>query len=347
MQTFEFQYPWCALLLPLPWLIIWLTTIWSPPKINLTPPPSFATQTITLLHPQLNALRLAYRSRRHSIQATWLYPVLLTAFWLLSVVALMNPRWLELHTEIRHPGYDLFLAVDTSHSMDALDFSVANQQVSRMAVVKGVMGRFLDSRINDRLGLIIFGSAAYVLSPLTPDRYAVHQLLDNIVPSIAGPSTALGDAIALGVKKLRDRPIGSRVMVLIADGDNTAGNFQPLEAAALAHHAGIRIYVIGVGSQQTHIPILHQGRIEYWDDLTMNEDILTRIATTTGGAYFRATDTQALETISNRINLLEKTDIETRTAYLPHTLYRWPLGAALIILLILGLLPEGQRRVLR
>jgi Ca-activated chloride channel family protein len=236
------------------------------------------------------------------------------------------------------------LAVDASHSMDALDFTVEGRQVSRMQVVKGVMGRFVDARAGDRVGLIIFGSGAYVLSPLTIDRSAVHMLLAQVVPSIAGGSTALGDAVALGVKKLRDRPVGSRVMILIADGDNTAGNFQPLESAQLARMAGVRIYVIGVGSNQERIPILHEGKIEYWDDLTMDEDTLRRLAEITGGAYFRATDTRALEEISRRIAELEKTETETRTAYLPEPLYRWPLGLSLAALLGLGLFPEGRRR---
>jgi Ca-activated chloride channel family protein len=208
------------------------------------------------------------------------------------------------------------------------------------------MGRFIDARAGDRIGLIIFGSGAYVLAPLTIDRAAVHMLMDRVEPSIAGGSTALGDAVALGVKKLRDRPAGSRVMILIADGDNTAGNFQPLESATLARMAGVRIYVIGVGSNQERIPIMHEGRIEYWDDLTMDEDTLQRIADVTGGAYFRATDTRALEEISRRIAELEKTETETRTAYLPEPLYRWPLALSLLALLALGLFPEGRRRFL-
>jgi Ca-activated chloride channel family protein len=136
-------------------------------------------------------------------------------------------------------------------------------------------------------------------------------------------------------------------MILIADGDNTAGSFQPIEAADLARTAGIRIYVIGVGSKQTRIPILHQGRIEYWDDLTMDEETLQQIATITGGAYFRATNTDALEEISGRIGELEKTESETRTVFLPEPLYRWPLGVALLALLLLGLFPDGRRRSLR
>jgi len=183
-----------------------------------------------------------------------------------------------------------------------------------------------------------------VLSPLSVDRLAVRQLLDGVVPSIAGQGTALGDAIALGVKKLRKRPEGSRVMILIADGDNSAGGFAPLESAALARAAGVRIYVIGVGSKQESIPIMEEGVIKYREDLTMDEETLQRIAKISGGAYFRATDTRALEEISTRIGQLEKTEAESRTAFLPTPLYRIPLSVALLALLGLGLFPEGRKR---
>jgi Ca-activated chloride channel family protein len=333
-------------LLPLPFV---LPHLW-PHRSNETSETDapLEGQRVTLLHPQLDALEAVYRARRPGPDlASHLSRLLFYLLWAALVLALMRPQWLIPHTEVSTPGYDLMLAVDASHSMDALDFSDRGQQVNRMQVVKGVMGRFIDERAGDRIGLIIFGTEAFVLSPLTIDRYAVHQLLEGVVPSIAGGSTALGDAIALGVKKLRQRPEGSRVMILIADGDNTAGSFRPIEAADLARTAGIRVYVIGVGSKQSRIPILHQGRIEYWDDLTMDEQTLQQIATITGGAYFRATNTDALEEISGRIGELEKTESETRTVFLPEPLYRWPLGVALLALLLLGLFPDGRRRSLR
>jgi Ca-activated chloride channel family protein len=245
------------------------------------------------------------------------------------------------------PGYDLMLAVDASHSMDALDFTVGGRQVTRMQVVKGVMSRFIESRTGDRIGLIVFGSQAFVLSPLTVDRNAVRQVLDGVVSSIAGQGTALGDAIALGMKRLRERPPQSRVMVLIADGDSTHGSFAPVESARLARLAGVRIYVIGVGSKQERIPIFEDGTVKYRDDLTMNEETLQGIADATGGAYFRATDTKALEEISERVGQLEKTEAESRTAFLPDPLFRWPLGVALLALLGLGLFPEGRKRFVR
>ncbi|KAA6184351.1 VWA domain-containing protein [Thiohalocapsa marina] len=343
---FEFHWPWFGLLLPLPLV---LPLLWRERAGGGRDADSdLEGQRVTLRHPHLEELRQAYQARRPRRQlAGWLHRLLLVLLWIGLILALMRPQWLVPHTEVSSPGYDLMIAMDASHSMEALDFTVEGRQVSRMQVVKGVMGRFIDTRAGDRIGLTVFGSGAFVLSPLTVDRNAVHQLLDGVEPSIAGSSTALGDGIALGVKRLRQRPPGSRVMILIADGDNTAGSFQPLEAASLARMAGVRIYVIGVGSKQARIPILHEGRIEYWDDLTMDEDTLEQIADMTGGAYFRATDTRALEEISRRIGELEKTETETRTAFLPEPLYRWPLGLALLSLLALGLFPEGRRRFIR
>jgi Ca-activated chloride channel family protein len=337
---FSFHWPWMAILLVLPLIAryYWMRTA---EQDN----PDQEGQRTTLLHPQLERLRQSFEAHRPGRPlASRLYPWLLGLLWVALVVTLMRPQWLEPHTEIQKPGYDLMLAVDTSHSMEALDFTVEEKQVTRMQVVKGVMDRFIENRTGDRIGLTIFGSQAFVLSPLTLDRSAVRQLLAGVMPGVAGQGTALGDAVALGAKKLRERPEGSRVMILIADGDNSAGIFPPIQAATVAARSGVRIYVIGVGSTQESIPIYEEGRIKYRDDLTMDENTLKRIATISRGAYFRATDTSALEEIYKQIDELEKTEAETRTAWLPTPLYRWPLGVALASLLALGLFPEGRKR---
>jgi Ca-activated chloride channel homolog len=342
--VFEFHWPWAALLLPLPLLVPWIGH-WFWPERAERREETLEGQRVTLLHPQISALEAAFVARRPRPRlAGWLYRALLYLLWIALVFALMRPQWMTPYTEISSPGYDLMIAVDASHSMEALDFTVDGRPVNRMSVVRGVMGRFIEGREGDRIGLVVFGSQAFMLSPLSLDRLAVRQALDGIVPSVAGPATALGDAIALGVVKLRERPEGSRVMIVIADGDNNAGRFAPAEAAMVARQHGVRIYVVGVGSEQEQIPILEEGVVRYRGDLTMDEGTLKEIAAVTGGAYFRATDTRALEEISTRISQLEKTEAETRTAYLPKPLYRWPLGIALLALLGLGLFPEGRKR---
>jgi Ca-activated chloride channel family protein len=226
--------------------------------------------------------------------------------------------------------------------MEALDFSVSGRQVTRMAVVKGVIGRFIQAREGDRIGLVVFGGQAFVLSPMTLDVNAVHALVGSIVSGMAGDATAIGDGIGLAVKKLRERPEGSRVMILLTDGENTAGSLPPRLAGQLAAHEGIRIYTIGVGSKGL-VPFMENGRMTE-QKMEIDEDLLTEVANMTGGAYFRATDTDALEKIYERIDALEKTQAESRSVMIPSPLYRWPLGVALVVLLVLGLFPDGVPR---
>jgi len=238
------------------------------------------------------------------------------------------------------------LSIDTSRSMTALDFSSDGRPVSRMAVVKGVMGKFIENRPGDRVGLVIFGNQAFVQAPLTLDLRAARQILDEIEPGMAGNATAMGDAIGLSVKKLRERPEGSRVLLLVTDGENTAGLIPPGNAASLAKREGIRIYAIGVGSNQKEVMIRgNDGQYRSESDIGLNEATLRNIAETTGGAYFRATNTSALVEISERINALEKTEADSHTVLIPHPLYRWPLAVALLMLLLLGLFPEGRVRM--
>jgi Ca-activated chloride channel family protein len=340
---FEFHWPWMALLLLLPLLI---RLFWPRPSKQQYASVE-GTQT-TLLHPSLAHLQDAFQVRqpRQSLSAR-LHRWLLGLLWLSLVLALMRPQWLEPYTENRTAGYDLMLAVDASHSMNALDFTLDDQQVSRMQVVKGVVAKFIEGRQGDRIGLVVFGSRAYVLSPLTFDREAVSSLLSEVIPRIAGDGTAIGDALGLGVKKLRERPQGSRVLLLIADGENTAGTIPPLKAAQLAAQEGIRIYSIGVGSDKKQVPILENGRIITRPDLGFNEAVMREIAKSANGAYFRATDTEALEKIYQHIDELEKTEAESRTVFIPQPLYFWPLSVALMLLLVLGIYPEGRQRHLR
>ena len=339
---FEFQWPWMAILLLVP-LVVWVR------RVNRAiHSMDRQERQVTLLYPHLHNLESAFSTRHPDMTfGSRLYYTLLALLWLGLTVALMRPQWLEPYTEQRTEGYDLMLAVDASLSMEALDFSVDGRQVSRMQVVKGVMDRFIAGRLDDRVGLVIFGSQAFVLSPLTQDREAVRHLLADLVPRIAGDGTAMGDALGLGVKKLRERPPGSRVLVLIADGENTAGTIPPLEAARLAAAEGVRIYAIGVGSDREEVPIMEDGRLITRTDLGFDEAVMRRIAEITGGEYFRATDTSALETIYQRIDELEKSEAESRTVMIPHPLYRWPLGLALLALLLLGLFPGGRPRRLQ
>lgn len=338
---FSFYWPWFALLLPLP-LVVYGLRLFRRRRSDREAMPEPAS----LLHPSLDNLGAAFVSRPLSSPGsdTWRGLLLLT-LWTALVVAMMRPQWLEFHTEVSTEGYDLLLAIDVSRSMEALDFTVEGRRVTRLSVVKGVVGRFIEARTGDRIGLVLFGSHAYVLSPLTLDVQAVRVLLDSVETRIAGDGTAMGDAIGLGVKKLRERPAGSRVLVLVTDGENTMGSLPPQVAAYLAADQGVRIYTIGVGSVGL-VPFFEEGELKQVK-MELDEPMLREIAERTGGYYFRATDTDALEQIYERINELEKTQGETRSVMIPTPLFRWPLGIALAALLILGLFPDGLRRPAR
>ena len=338
---FEFQWPWMALLLMLPLLV---QILW--PRSGPEQAETLAGSQETLLHPCVEQLQACFSGHRPRVSTSGrVYSLLLALLWLLLTLTLMRPQWLEPYTETRAEGYDLMLAVDASHSMEALDFTVNNAQVTRMAVLKGVLNKFISNRGGDRVGLVIFGSQAYTIAPMTYDLDGVRQQLADVVPNIAGQGTAMGDAIGLGVKKLRERPQGSRVLILAADGSNTAGTIAPLVGARLAAESGIRIYTIGVGSTRESVQIFENGRLVSRDDLGLDEKVLRDIAGITNGAYFRATDTRALEEIYSRIDELEKTRAESRTVMIPHPLYPWTLGMAVALLLVLGLFPEGRSRI--
>lgn len=342
---FEFHWPWMALLLLLPLLarLLWPKFVHSGQEEPLE------GRRTTLLYAALPRLQNSFNGRAPGLaiagKLQWLMLMLL---WVALTLAVMRPQWMEPHIEIKQEGYDLMLAVDTSRSMTALDFSRDNRPVSRMAVVKGVMGRFIANRDGDRVGLVVFGNQAFVQSPLTFDLQAVRGILDEVEPGIAGNATAMGDAIGLSVKKLRQRPEGSRVLLLVTDGENTAGLIPPLEAARLAAREGVRIYSIGVGSNKQEVMIRgNDGQYRAESDIGLDEAALRQVAESTGGAYFRATNTRALEEISERIDNLEKTEAESRTILIPHPLYRWPLAVALLSLFGLGLFPEGRMRLPR
>ena len=335
---FSFHWPWFALLLLVPFLLRFL---W--PRFRQHREQVAEGLQATLLHSSPQYLAKAFSSFRPDTARTGrLHAILLAILWTALVLAIMQPQRLERHTEAKTQGYDLMLAVDASRSMGALDFTVSSREVTRMAVIKGVAGRFITAREGDRVGLIVFGDYAYVLSPLTLDVHAVRSLLDSILPSIVGNATAIGDAIGLAVKKLRERPEGSRVLVMVTDGENTAGSLPPMVAAQLAAMEGIRIYTIGVGSKGL-VPFFEDG-VRTMVSMEIDEELLGKVANITGGAYFRATDANGLEEIYGRINSLEKTEAETYSVLVPKPLYRWPLGVALIALLLLGLFPFGDRR---
>jgi Ca-activated chloride channel family protein len=315
---FSFQYPWLALLLPLPILIWWF---W---------PQRHAAHLPQIRMPNLTFIQQAFQvSGMTPTRNIWLILrwILLWLTWISLVFAAMSPQWVDKHVEVRQSGYDLMLAVDLSESMLQEDFHLRQRQINRLQAVKAVLVPFVDKRVGDRIGLILFADHAYLQSPLTLDNQAVKAFIERAAIGMAGQKTAIGDSIGLAVKKLRERPEDSRVLILLTDGENTAGNLSPIKAAEIAKQYNIRIYTIGVGQTSGMF-----GR-------GFDEKTLRQIAKMTDGAYFSATNLNALSQVYDTIDKnLQKTEADSRI-YLQRThLYRIPLTIGLLALLGLYIL---------
>ncbi len=250
--------------------------------------------------------------------------------WIFLVLASARPQWLGEAIEIPVSGRNLMLAVDLSGSMEVEDFELNGQRVNRLIATQAVASEFIKRRVGDRLGLILFGRQAYLQTPLTFDRKTVETLLQEAVIGLAGQETAIGDAIGLAVKRLRENDKGQRVMVLLTDGANTAGEVTPLKAAELAAAENLKIYTIGIGADEMIMRSLFGSR-KVNPSKDLDEETLTAIAEITGGRYFRARDTAALTEIYTLLDELEPVEQEQQRFRPITALYPWPLGAAVMI----------------
>ena len=233
------------------------------------------------------------------------------------------------------------LAVDLSNSMLQEDLRLKGEQVNRLVAVKSVLHDFIDRRDTDRLGLVLFGSQAYLQTPLTFDKETLRSLLDEAQIGIAGPNTAIGDAIGLALKRLKDRPSSSKVLVLLTDGRNTAGAITPQEAAKLAADKDLKIYTVGVGADEVIVPGIFGSRFgsrRHNPSADLDEDTLKEIAALTGGSYFRAKNTESLRRIYELLDQLEPTEANPETFRPVKALYYWPLCVAFLFSLLIPLL---------
>ncbi|MBU2711358.1 vWA domain-containing protein [Zooshikella harenae] len=321
----ELHWPWILILLPLPWLCYLLLRP-APREESALHVPFY--QTITELTDSSSSSTAL--KRRWSL-------FFLILIWIALLLAASRPRWVGDPIPLSSNARDLMLAVDLSRSMERRDLTLNGQHVDRLTVVKSVLDDFLTRRKGDRLGLILFGSQAYLQAPLTFDQDTLRILLEESFIGMAGSNTAIGDAIGLAIKQLRKRPAKSRVLILLTDGKNTAGQVTPQQAAQLAIKEKIKVYTIGVGAEEMIRPgILGSPfgarRINPSQDL--EEETLKDIAKITGGRYFRAKNTEQLEDIYQQLDQLEPVEQEAQLFRPVKVLHYWPLGFALLISLI-------------
>ena len=224
----------------------------------------------------------------------------------------------------------MMLAVDLSGSMKIDDMQLNGRQVNRLTMTKSVVYDFIQRRVGDRLGLILFADTAYVQAPLTYDRDTVSTLLSEAVIGLVGEQTAIGDAIGLAVKRFDERDESNNVLILLTDGQNTAGNITPEQAKELAINKGVKVYTIGVGADKMLIQSFFGSR-EINPSQELDEGMLTDIATSTGGQYFRARNAQELEAIYQQLDALEPIEGETRKMRPLSALFYYPLAAAIML----------------
>jgi len=291
-------------------------------------------RTVTAVHySSLTALKVV-RSHRSEVMAA--IPAVLRFIAItLFIVAFARPQEGRKKTEILSEGVDIILAIDTSGSMQALDFKKNDDSVTRLSVVKDVVAQFVDSRETDRMGMVVFGGEAFTQCPLTLDQDILYSFLDKLKIGMAGDATAIGSAIGISVKRLKDLKSKSKVIILLTDGRNNAGKITPLQAAEFAKTFGIKIYTVGVGTRGKAPFMVDSifGKRLIYQDVDIDEDTLNKISEMTDAKYFRATDMESLKDIYEQIDKLEKSEIRVLDHSEYSELFHYFLIPGLLLLL--------------
>jgi Ca-activated chloride channel family protein len=319
-----FEWPWLSLLLPLPFLLRWLL------------PAKPQAEQAALIVPFLDDFP-GGETRQLSSPKRW--PLRLAGFaWIFLIIACTRPQWLGDPLELAVNGRDLMLAVDVSGSMDEKDFIIDDKRYDRLTATKYVVSDFVQRRVGDRIGLILFGTQAYLHVPLTFDRKTVQTLLNEAFIGITEdePQTSIGDAIGLAVKRLQYENTDSRVLVLLTDGANTAGELVPLKAAEIAAQHQLKIYTVGIGADEMLVRSLF-GTRRVNPSADLDEKTLQAIADTTGGRYFRARNTEELEQIYQILDQLEPVEKDKQFFRPKAELFYWPLAISLALASLLAM----------
>ncbi|AWY00420.1 BatB protein [Marinomonas primoryensis] len=321
----ELSWPWFLLILPLPFILYFL------PKTKVKGDGIWWGNTSQLIHHQGNNVLPRNPTLRYAC---------LALSWFLLVLAIAQPVWLGEPTKVTPSGRDLLIALDLSGSMQVTDMTLNDQPANRLEAAKLVLSDFIKERRGDRIGIIVFGTKAYLQAPLSFDTKTINQLVQETQIGFAGEQTAIGDAIGLGIKRLEDKPSDKKVLILMTDGANTAGRVQPQQAATFAASQNVRIHTIGIGADSMMVQSFFGPKaINPSSDL--DETLLKNIAAQTGGEYFRAKSTEDLRAIYQTLDALEPTPAEDIWQRPLTSLFHW-LGFGSVAFLALSLLASRQ-----
>jgi Ca-activated chloride channel family protein len=310
----HFAYPWAFLLLPLPLLVYWLAPAHEEPRLAVYVP--FMRVLSRLAGGTAGAGAVITRRRRLQLAQ-------IVLAWLAIVAALARPLWLGDPVARELPMRDMLIALDLSGSMETDDFTDAGgQPTQRLAAAKEVLDRFLSRREGDRVGLVFFGSAAYLQAPFTDDLDVVRELLDEAQVRMLGPRTVLGDAIGLAIPLFERSELEERVLIALTDGNDTGSLVPPVRAAEIARDNGVQIFTIAMGDPQAA------------GEQALDEATLRAVADTTGGGYYHANDRAALEAVYERLDRLAPRQVESLSYRPEHELYQWLLGFAIVLSLL-------------
>ncbi|RUO78244.1 vWA domain-containing protein [Pseudidiomarina taiwanensis] len=313
---YEFNWPWLGLIWPVPLLLWWLRKPFQAQlqRLRVATVPAHAEQSLKAADSRISLL-------------------LALLIWTSLVLAAMQPTWFGEPIATRNEAREMMLAVDLSGSMEIADMELNGNKVDRLTMVKAVLSDFIERRNGDRLGLILFADTAYVQAPMTYDRETVKQLLDESSLRLIGERTAIGDAVALAVKRFQQHEDTNNIVILLTDGQNTAGAVSPEQALQLAQYNDVKIYAIGVGAEEVIVDgFFGQRRINPSRDL--DEAMLQGFAEATGGRYFRARSTTELAEIYQLLDEYEPIAGDEQMQRPQVSLFHWPLACAWLLALL-------------
>lgn len=311
---FELEYPYLLLLLPAPLFIWWLA---PPHKITVN------AIRVPFFDALVESEKLEASDGAVVISRSRLQMIIAIIIWVMLVVGLAKPQQIGDPIVRTEAARDIMLAIDISGSMDTVDFSdVEGKPIRRLDAVKRVVDQFVKERVNDRIGLIVFGSKAYLQLPFTRDLDTASELLDLTEVGMAGPHTAIGDAIGLSIHNFEKSDMTNRLLILLTDGNDTASKMTPINAAEIARQHGVEIFTIGIGDVEAS----GEDKVDF--------EVLQDIATRTSGRFFEANDELSLHTIYKRIDALTPAEVKTESWRPRYSLVHFPVALALLVTLL-------------